>query len=258
MDIQDRVALVTGGGTGIGAAVARRLAADGARVAVMGRRREPLEKVAREIRKRWPRARPLAVQGDVSMESGVRACIARVERGLGPVDILVNNAAILKLGRVEEADLRDLREMMEVNYFGAVRTARAVLPGMRRRGRGHIVAVASVGARKSFPGYGGYDATKFAVAGFMDGLRQELHGTGVGASLVLPGAVETEMGRAFAERSPAARRMMVSPDSVADAVLDAVRRNLAQVYVPRFLQTVALLNELSPRTADWLVRIARG
>src|SRR5262249_20560600 len=158
------------------------------------------------------------------------------EAAFGAVDILVNNAAILKLGRIEEMPVATFREMVEINYLGTVIATKAVLPGMRGRGRGHIATVASVGAKKSFLEYGAYDATKFALAGFVDALRQELLGSAVEVSLILPGSVDTEMGKPFLERSPIARRVMIGPDVVAKAVVSAIVNNRAQVYVPRSLQ----------------------
>ncbi|MEM3086497.1 MAG: SDR family oxidoreductase [Halobacteria archaeon] len=258
MDPKGRTVLVTGGGTGIGAATARRLAAAGARVALMGRRPGPLESVAREIRKERRGGRVVAVPGDVSKPAEVQSCVARAEKALGPVDILVNNAAVLITGPVAEQPLEEFRRMMEINYFGPVMMARAVLPGMRRRGSGHIVTVASVAGRKSISGYGAYAATKFAVIGFMDALRQELHGSGIGVSTVLPGAAATPIGDPFAEKSPLARMSVVRPEMVAGAILEALLLNKPQVYVPKPLQTLALMNELSPRGADLVMRLVTG
>lgn len=258
MDPRGRTALVTGGGTGIGAATARRLAAAGARVALMGRRKGPLESVAREIRRERRGSKVLVLPGDVSKSADVARCVARAGKALGPVDILVNNAAILITGPVAEQPLEEFRQMMEINYFGPVMMTREVLPSMRRRGAGHIVTVASVAGRKSVPGYGAYAATKFAVIGFMDALRQELHGSGVGVSTVLPGAAATPIGDPFAEMSPLARMSVVKPEMVAGAVMEALLLNKPQVYVPKPLQTLALLNELSPRGADLLMRFVTG
>lgn len=258
MDPRGKVALVTGGGTGIGAATARRLAAAGAKVALMGRRRPPLEATARGIRKDVRGARALAVPGDVSKEREVRSCVARVRRGLGRVDILVNNAGVLITGSVVDQPLAQFRQMMEINCYGAVAMVRAVLPGMKRRGLGHIVTVASVAGRKAIPGYGGYGATKSAVIGFMDALRQELDGTGVGVSTVFPGPAETPIGEPFGAKSPLARALVIPPDRVARGVLEAIRFNRPHVYVPKSFQAVALLNEVSPRTADWALRLVTG
>lgn len=258
MDPKGRTAFVTGGGTGIGAATARRLAAAGARVALMGRRREPLEKVARGLRKSFPGSKALALPGDVSKPADVAQCAARATKALGPVDILVNNAAILKTGLLAEQSLEEFREMMEINYFGTVLITRAMLPGMRERGGGHIVTVASVAGRKSIPGYGAYAATKFAVIGFVDALRQELHGSGVGVSMVLPGAAATPIGDPFAEKSLLARSTVVKPEAVADGIMEALRHNKPQVYVPKPFQALAILNEVSPRSADLLMRLVTG
>lgn len=258
MDPKGRTVLVTGGGTGIGAATARRLAAAGARVAIMGRRKEPLESVAREIRKERRGGKVVAVPGDVSSPADVERCVARAAKAMGPVDILVNNAAILLTGRVEEQPLAEFREMMEINYFGTVLMTRAVLPPMRRRGAGHVVTVASVAGRKSISGYGAYAATKFAVVGFMDALRQELHGSSIGVSTVLPGAAATPIGDPFAEKSPLARMSVVKPEMVAGAIMEALLLNKPQVYVPKPLQTLALLNEMSPRSADLVMRFVTG
>jgi len=175
-------AVVTGASSGIGAATARALAADGWEVVVGARRLDRLEALAAEI---GARAHPL----DVTDAASVDAFVAQVPA----CRLLVNNAGgALGLAPVAEADVDDWRAMYEANVLGVARVTRALLPAIEASGDGHVVTIGSIAAHESYPGGAGYNAAKFAVRAVVSVLRQELLGRPVRVSEIDPGMVETE------------------------------------------------------------------
>jgi 3-oxoacyl-[acyl-carrier protein] reductase len=186
--LDGQVVLVTGGGRGIGAGIARELAEAGARVAVSARSSDEVEQVARDVG-------GLAVTADVSDRAQVEAMVAEVERGLGPLDALVNNAGITLDGEgaAWEADPDRWWRVFEVNVLGVFLCARAVLPGMLERGRGRIVTTASGAAYLPGSRSTAYPSSKAAVARFGETLENQLAGTPVRSFFISPGLVRTEM-----------------------------------------------------------------
>jgi len=202
-------AIVTGGGRGIGAAVARALTARGLAVTVFARTRAQVERVVAE------KEAALAVAGDVRREEDVLRLVTAHERALGPADILVNGAGILERGLAEEMSPAAFREVLDVNLTGAFLCARAVIPGMKARGRGRIVNVASISGSVGTPGASAYNASKWGLIGLTKCLAEELRGHGVQCVAVSPGSVDTEMLR----KTPFAPSM--TPEDVARVVVFA-------------------------------------
>jgi NADP-dependent 3-hydroxy acid dehydrogenase YdfG len=190
-DLTGRVAAVTGATSGIGEATALALAGAGAAVAVAGRRADRLEALAQRIEDDGGRALP--VPTDVSDEAQARALIERTVSELGGLSILVNNAGVMLLGPVQDADLDEWRRMVNVNVFGVLYCTHAALPVMREAGGGDIVNVSSTAGRQAHLGSAVYNLTKFGVNGFTEGLRQEALHIGVRVSVVEPGMVATEL-----------------------------------------------------------------
>lgn len=182
-----RTAIVTGGGRGIGAAVARALTARGVAVTVFARTAAEVERVVAE------RGAALAVAGDVSREADVARLVAAHERALGPVDVLVNDAGILRRGAVEALPPAAFREVLDVNLTGAFLCARAVVPGMKARRRGRIVNVTSVSGTLGTPEGSAYNASKWGLVGLTKCLAEELRPHGVQCLAVSPGSVDTAM-----------------------------------------------------------------
>jgi clavulanate-9-aldehyde reducatase len=190
-DLSGRVAAVTGATSGIGEATALALAGAGAAVAVAGRREDRLEALAKRIEDDGGRA--LAVPTDVSDETQAQALIERTVSELGGLNILVNNAGVMLLGPVQDADLDEWRTMVNANVFGVLYCTHAALPVMREAGGGDIVNVSSTAGRQANLGSAVYNLTKFGVNGFTEGLRQEALHIGVRVSVVEPGMVATEL-----------------------------------------------------------------
>jgi 3-hydroxy acid dehydrogenase/malonic semialdehyde reductase len=178
-----RTVLVTGASTGFGAGIARRFAAEGARVIAAARRAGKLADLAREFG-----GRVLAVELDVRDEPAVEHAISALPAEFAEIDVLVNNAGLAKgLQPAHQADLADWEEMIDTNCKGLVYCTRAILPGMVARGRGHVINMGSVAGRYPYPGGNVYGGTKAFVHQFSLNLRSDLHGTGVRVTCVEPG-----------------------------------------------------------------------
>jgi 3-oxoacyl-[acyl-carrier protein] reductase len=195
-ELEGQVALVTGGGRGIGANIARELTDAGMRVAVSARSAGQVKQIAKEIG-------GLAVTADVSRQDDVESMVAAVERELGPIDVLVNNAGIgLTPTLPWEEDPEDWWHVFEVNVLGAYLGARAVLPGMLERGRGRIV---NTGSGASYlPGVSAtaYGASKAALGRFGELLAGQLRDRGIYVFVISPGLVQTDMTRSFGDDLP--------------------------------------------------------
>jgi 3-hydroxy acid dehydrogenase/malonic semialdehyde reductase len=179
---------VTGASSGFGAAIARRFAADGARVIAAARRLDRVRGLAAEL---GPRV--LAVQLDVRDAAAVAAAVAGLPDEFAAVDVLVNNAGLaLGLNPAQQADLADWDQMIDTNCKGLAYCTRAVLPGMVARGRGHVINLGSVAGGYPYPGGNVYGGTKAFVHQFSLNLRSDLHGTGVRVTCVEPGMADTE------------------------------------------------------------------
>lgn len=188
--LQGKVALVTGASSGIGEATARALAAEGAKVAVAARRTDRLEALRAELEAEG--ATVLVLPLDVADEQAVHAAVATTVETLGSLDVLVNSAGLMLLGPVEGADTTDWTRMMDVNVLGLMYMTHAALPHLLRS-RGTVVQISSVAARVVGRGSAAYNASKFAVNGFSEGLRQEVTERGVRVVVIEPGTVETEL-----------------------------------------------------------------
>lgn len=214
-------AVVTGASRGIGEAIARSLAAAGARVALVSRSREPLEKLATEIG-----GGALAVPCDVSDASAVGAAVASINTAFGgPPRILVNNAGLFHTAPIADLDAEAFDTMLSVNLAAPFRFVRALLPAMRAAGGGHIVTIGSIADRTAFPGNSGYSASKFGARAVHEVLRAESKGSGVRATLVSPSAVDTPIWKGLTAEAranfPKAADMLRAED-VARGVLYAV------------------------------------
>ena len=190
-ELAGRSVAVTGASSGIGEATALALAAEGAAVAIGARRGDRLEALADKISADGGRA--LTLDLDVTQEQQAHDAVGRTRADLGGLDIVVNNAGVMLLGPILDADTSDWRRMIETNVLGLMYVTHAALPGLVEQGSGDIVQVSSVAGRLAREGSGGYNASKWAVNAFSESLRQEVTARGVRVTLVEPGAVATEL-----------------------------------------------------------------
>jgi short-subunit dehydrogenase len=190
--LKGKVVLVTGGSRGLGFAIARELAVSGARLALISRHTDELERArARLLASGCASADVWVHSCDLTVESAVREMVAAATAHFGRIDVLVNDAGIIMVGPLESQTLDGFREAMNVNFFGALHATLALLPQMLERGEGAIVNIGSIGGKVAFPHLLPYVASKFAITGWSQGLRAELAGKGIRVTTVSPGVMRT-------------------------------------------------------------------
>ena len=236
-----KVVAITGGARGIGRATAGALIAQGARVAIGDIDAQLATRAAEELD-----AGTIGLPLDVTDRASFAAFLDEVESQLGPLDVLINNAGIMPIGPfVEEPDATADR-MVDINVRGVIIGSKLALERLVPRGRGHLVNIASVAGKAGIAGGATYCATKHAVVGLTEALRQELRGRGVDLSVVLPVVVNTELGSGLPETRAFKR---VEPADVANAIVEALHTGRFEVYVPRNVSMLARMNALLPRRA---------
>ncbi len=259
LDLSGARTILTGASSGIGHALALRLAEQGASLAVASRSEPRISELANAIRGKGARA--LAVPTDVADPAQRVRLVDQTLAAFDGIDILINNAGVGALGFFEEASEERLRQIMEVNFFGATELTRLALPHLRRGRSPMIVNVASVLGRRAIPGSVEYCASKFAMVGWSEGLRAELARHGVHVLLVCPGGVETEFDVHLLERrsqSLGQGRRRMSADRCAQIIVAAMRRRKNEVVITAEARLAVWLNCLAPRLLDWgLARHAR-
>ena len=189
---EDKVVLITGASGGIGRASAIDFAKEGAKLALVSRSKDKLDKVADEIKQYTNEV--MVIPTDVSNQDQVNEMVSQVTNRFGRIDYLFNNAGSSYVGSVEDSDfIENTKKMFEVDYLGTVYATKAVLPHMKKQGLGHIMNMSSVVGRKAFPKFGGYSSIMHALSGFSDSLRQELRGTGINVSIIHPALTQTNL-----------------------------------------------------------------
>jgi NADP-dependent 3-hydroxy acid dehydrogenase YdfG len=225
--LQDRVAVVTGASSGIGAAVVRALNAEGAHVALAARREEMLLEVQASLDNGDGR-RYMVCPTDVTEREQIRSLVACAEKELGPIEILVNCAGVMYYSLMKNQRAEEWERTVEVNCKGALNCVGAVLSGMLERGRGHIITISSDAGRKVFPGLAVYSASKFFVEALSQGLRLETAGMGVKVTTIQPGNVATDLisisgdKEALEEYGQPGESRVLDPEDVAASVVHAL------------------------------------
>jgi short-subunit dehydrogenase len=243
---------VTGASAGIGAAIAREYAANGARLTLVARRRALLEPLAAELLAAHG-TRTHIVVADLGALADATAWLAGAEQALGPIDVLVNNAGVQIVGPSVGSDVAAAEALLTVDLLAPLRLCLAVLPDMVARGGGCIVNVASMAAIAPTPGMTYYSAAKAGLAGASEALRGELRRTGVHVVTVYPGPVRTEMEAAARTRyEPSvvtANLPTGEPAVLARRIRRAVERRSARVVFPRFYH----LSRMFPGVTSWVL-----
>lgn len=245
-------ALVTGASRGIGRVLARQLAERGCAVGLVSRGREGLEELAAEL----PGDGHAVLPADV----GDRESIAAAVEQFGDVDVLVANAGVLDYGPFLDQPLDNAERMTRINWLGTVYTVHAALPRMVERRRGHVVIVSSAAALRTFPEGAVYGATKAAQRGFADGLRHELHETGVSVTTVFPGEVKTSIHDHQMDHVPdwSEQENRADPEELVKLIVRAIERDERYVHYPRNVRAMGLTQGISAGLADRMVRRVKG
>lgn len=255
MRISGSTILITGASSGIGAAVARLAARRGARVLLLARTESALEQVAAEIRAAGGHAG--VFPADLTDPGAVERVAARILAEAGPPDMLISNAGAGRWLFVHETSPAEMVEQMAMPYFAAFYITRALLPAMRRRGRGRLVYVNSPAALLAWPGAAGYTAARWALRGFAEALAAELHGSGLRVSTVIPGKVSSGYFRnnpGVEERAPGLARLLptLTPEQAAKQLLRGVERGQRLIIFPAGLRWLNRLHWLAPGLVRWL------
>lgn len=248
--LRDRVAIVTGASSGIGRETALALASAGAHVALAARREDALREVAGQVRARGSDA--LVVPTDVIQRAEVEELVALTMARWGQVDVLVANAGSYVRSPVRDLTVEAMERSMAVNFYGALYAVLAVQPHMLAQGCGQIVLVSSFDAKKGLPLDAPYVAAKSALSGYGEVLRQELRPYGISVTTIFPGRVDTPLIETLDVPSISAK---IPPSDVARAIVAAVHRNTPEVIIPFQARLLGLIDVISPRLGDWLVRV---
>jgi NAD(P)-dependent dehydrogenase (short-subunit alcohol dehydrogenase family) len=254
--LQTKTVLITGGSRGLGLALAREMAGHGARLAICGRDPDTLARARASITQLG--AEVVAVPCDVTDQESVQSLIHEVQRTLGPVDVLVNNAGVIEVGPAETMALGDYEEAMATNFWGMLYPTLAVLPGMRERKAGRIVNITSIGGKLGIPHLLPYSASKFAAVGFSEGLRAEVASDGIKVVTVCPGLMRTGSPRnaifrgqhrseyAWFSISDALPGLSISAETAARRIVAACLRGDAEVLFPITVRVAAVAKALAP------------
>ncbi|GEO58369.1 SDR family oxidoreductase [Companilactobacillus bobalius] len=225
MSLKDKVVVIMGASSGIGAATAKLLASEGAKVTIAARRMNRLE----EIKKDNPDGDILAVEADVTKADEVQNVIDKTVAEYGRVDALFNNAGIMPVNNLDQIARDEWQNMMDINVKGVLNGIAAALPIMKKQKSGHVITTSSVLGYEVLPGYAAYSGTKYAVRAIMEGLRQEEHQNNIKTTIIAPGSVKTELfdsinndevrnGLKEAMKQPGSEIMALRPEEIAQAV----------------------------------------
>jgi uncharacterized protein len=254
VEISGSRVLLTGASSGIGRELARNLGARGAALAISARRRSLLEELAEEIVAAGG-VTPVVIDADLSQSGAAQSLAREVERKLGPIDVLVNNAGGGVGGRIATVgDREEAREAFEINYWSPLALINALVPGMAKRGRGAVINVTSMAQVSSWPGFGAYAATKGALAVATETLAMELADSSIHVIEVIPGPVDTAV-QGETRLAPGIERMLDrtplgDPAVLARLIVRALEHGKTRVIYPRRARLAYLL----PTLARWDAR----
>ena len=238
--IGHETAIITGASSGIGAALARRLAKAGVRVGLTARRGDRLGALVEEIRGRGGSA--VFATADARDGPAFGEAIGQLRTELGTVDLLIANAGVGRSTPAIGFSAATIAELFEVNLLGAARAVEAVLPAMTARGRGQIVGISSLAGIRGLPGSAGYCASKAALTTLLDGLRADLRRHGVDVTTVHPGYVETPMTAGASHAKP----WEMSADRAAAIIVDGIARRRSRIDFPWQMAALMRLVRLLP------------
>jgi 3-oxoacyl-[acyl-carrier protein] reductase len=221
MDLNDKVAIVTGGTKGIGRGIAEALVREGVNVCISGRSRSEMDNTVGELLA-LGKGRIKGIVADVRNYAQVKSLFELSAIEFGGIDILVNNAGIGMFQTVEETTPEDFRAILETNLFGVFYCCHEVIPQMKKRGGGYIINISSLAGANPHPRMAAYNASKFGLNGFSEALMQEVRHDGIKVSYIMPGSVNTEFG---GDTPGEDRSWQLQPEDIARVVLDLLHHD---------------------------------
>jgi NAD(P)-dependent dehydrogenase (short-subunit alcohol dehydrogenase family) len=246
-----KVVVITGGGRGIGKATAQALVRHGARVGIGDLDGDLARKTAAELG-----GGVVGLDLNVVDKASFAAFLDSVEEQIGPIDVLINNAGIMPLSKIDEEDDATTQRIIDVNLIGVLNGVKLAIPRLRSRRSGHIVNVASLAGKAGNSHAVTYCATKFGVVGISESLRSELREDGIDVSVVMPAAVNTDLALGLADMRGG---FEVEPEEVADEIVEALRLNRFDVPVPRKAGRIMRVMAMLPRpAAEAIGRFLKG
>lgn len=244
--LSNKVIVITGASSGIGAEMAKLFSEKNAKIVLLGRSLDRLGEVRATIK----RASAEAIQLDVTDVEQVNRVMSSIIEQYGRIDVLINNAGFAVFESFERSTLEQFEAMMDVNYMGIVRCTKAVLPSMLEQKQGHIINIASLAGKIGSAKSTGYSASKHAVLGLTNSLRQELHGTGIIVSAVNPGPIDTPFFKLSDPSGSYLKSMpnwfILKPGLVAKEVLKVIIKRKSEINIPRIANTGVKLIQLFP------------
>ncbi len=256
MNIKDKVVIITGASSGIGAASVREFGREGAKIVLAARRVDRLQALARDVIAMGTGAETLVVKTDLSRLDDIQSLVALTLERFGRIDVLVNNAGFGRLDWLENLEpIKDIQALMDVNVMGLIQTTRHVLPVMIKQRAGCMINMCSVAGLVATPTYSIYAASKHAVHGFSEALRREVKPWGIDVCLIYPGGVITEFnqhaGIKRKTRSRTPRSMVLTAEQVGRAVVSLARRPRRMLVMPWQWNVTVFLNKLFPGLVDY-------
>ena len=240
--------LITGATGGIGSATARLLAQPGTRLSYVARDPARLQDLVHET---WKADSAVGVPADLADLDGIAGIVAKAEARHGPVDILVNNAAVDGFGHLEDMPPTEIRRVFDINLLAPILLTRAVVPQMLARGSGHIVTIGSIFGSIGFAGFAAYSSGKFALRGFSEALRRELGHSGIAVTYVAPRYTKTGLNSPAVDRMAVATKMARDePVDVARQIVAAIESRRAELIIGRAERVFVRLNALWPKLVD--------
>lgn len=254
IDSNTRV-LVTGASRGIGRATAQAFAARGCSVGLLARPSSDLTELSKTL------TGSMALEADAGERQQVKAAIEAFTDEAGGLDVLVANAGVAYYAPVQELPVERVEQMVQINFLGTVYAIESGLPTMLAAKRGHIVVVSSVAGHRSFPSAAAYGASKAAQRAYIEAVRHDLAGTGIGVTGIYPGRVETNLHAHEQDNIPAWYQRGPTPlraEEIAAAIFHAVETDRKSVFLPRIVRAMTALHGLSPALSDWALKVVMG
>jgi short-subunit dehydrogenase len=242
----NKVVMITGASSGIGRSLAAQLAQRGARVGLIARRVDLLSSVVREVEQYGNAA--VGVAADVHDADGIKSATDQIVAALGPIDVLIANAGIATATHATKLHPDELASVLQTNVVGAANSVAAVLPAMMERGKGHLVAIASLSAYRGLPMSAAYCASKAALSSFFESLRIDLKDSGVKVTIVYPGFIKTPL-TAGREYMP----YLMEVEYAAGKIISAIERGKKSYAFPWQLATLVRAGLIMPASLyDWI------